>query len=131
MSKNFELLRQIGREHDLFQTSAGSRVAKTADCERASLVEIALPRPEPKEARQQIRSPELVKEKAKSWNQEISRKEFPREISWFQLLAFSLTNSGDRICCLASLGSGLGSAISTKEARSQSAVLATREPADV
>src|SRR2546429_2251873 len=78
MSKNFELLRQIGREHDLFQTSAGSRVAKTADCERASLVEIALPRPEPKEARQQIRSPELVKEKAKSWNQEISRKEFPR-----------------------------------------------------
>src|SRR2546430_10311928 len=77
MSKNFELLRQIGREHDLFQTSAGSRVAKTADCERASFVEIALPRPEPKEARQQIRSPELVTEKAKSCTQEISRKELP------------------------------------------------------
>ncbi|OLB27978.1 MAG: hypothetical protein DMG41_33210 [Acidobacteria bacterium] len=85
MSKNFELLRQIGREHDLFQTSAGSRVAKTADCERASLVEIALPRPEPKEARQQIRSPELVKEKAKSWNQEISRKEFPRGLEWARI----------------------------------------------
>src|SRR5438034_4206900 len=46
---------------------------------------IALPRPEPKEARQQIRSPELVKEKAKSWNQEISRKEFPRGLEWARI----------------------------------------------
>jgi Mrp family chromosome partitioning ATPase len=85
MSKNFELLRQIGSEHELFQTSAGSRVAKTADGERASLVEIALPKPEPKEAKQQIQWPGLVKEKAKSWSQEVPRKNPPRGWEWAKI----------------------------------------------
>ncbi len=79
MSKNFELLRQIGKEHDLFQTPAGpSSAVKTADYERPPLVEIALPKPEPKEARQQTRRPELVKEKAKSGSQEVARQNLPR-----------------------------------------------------
>jgi len=75
MSKNFELLQQIGREHDLFQSSAGSSSAiKTAVYERASSVEIELPNPERKEARQQIRWPESAKEKAKSRSREVSLK---------------------------------------------------------
>ena len=79
MSKNFELLRQIGREHDLFQTPAGpSSAAKTADYGRPPLVETAPPKREPKEARQQIRRPELVKEKANSWSQEVARQNVPR-----------------------------------------------------
>jgi Mrp family chromosome partitioning ATPase len=86
MSKNFELLRQIGREHDLFQTPAGpSGAVKTADCDRPPLVEIAVPKPEPKEARQQIRRPELVKEKAKSSGQEVSRKNLPRGLEWARM----------------------------------------------
>lgn len=86
MSKNFELLRQIGREHDLFQTPAGpSSAVKTADCERPALVEIAVPKPQPKEAGQQSRRPELVKEKAKSWSQEVSRKNLPRGLEWARI----------------------------------------------
>ncbi len=86
MSKNFELLRKIGREHDLFQTPASaSSVVKTADCERASLVELALPKPKTKEARQQIRRPELAKEKAESWSQEVLRKDLPRGLEWARI----------------------------------------------
>lgn len=86
MSKNFELLRQIGREHELFQTPAGSpRVAKAADYERASLIEIAVAKPEPTEARQQSRWPESVKEKAKSWSQEVARKNLPRGSEWARI----------------------------------------------
>lgn len=86
MSKNFELLQQIGREHELFQTRAGSPgVAKRADYDRASLVEVALPKPEPEEARQKIRWPELVKEKTKSRRQEVSRKNLPRGLEWAKL----------------------------------------------
>lgn len=86
MSKNFELLQQVGKEHDLFQTPAGSSsVAKTADYKRSSLVEIATPKPEPKEAREQIRWPELGKEKAKSWGQEGSRNNLPRRLEWARI----------------------------------------------
>ena len=78
MSRNFELLRKIGREHELFQTRAGSSgVVKRADYDRASLVEIARPKPEPEEARQKILWPELVNEKAKNRSQEVSRKNLP------------------------------------------------------
>ena len=86
MSKNFELLQQVGKERDLFQTPGGSSsVAETADYKRPSLVEIALPKPEPKEAREQIRWPELVKEKAKGWGQEVSRKNLPRGVEWARI----------------------------------------------
>ena len=86
MSKNFELLQQIGREHELFQTQAGSSgVAKRADYDGASLVELALPKPEPEEARQKIRRPELVKEKAESASQKVSRKSLSRGLEWAKI----------------------------------------------
>ena len=81
MSKNFELLQQIGKEHNLFQTPGSSSVAvRTADYEPAPTVEIALPKPEPQKPKLQIERPELVKEKARNWGREGVKKGLPRAL---------------------------------------------------
>src|SRR5438270_669964 len=79
MSKNFELLQHVRKERNLFQTSGASSAAiKTPDYGPAPSVEIALPKPELKRPKLQIRWPELVKEKARSWGREAVRKNVPR-----------------------------------------------------
>jgi Mrp family chromosome partitioning ATPase len=81
MSKNFELLQQIGKEHNLFQTSGSSSVTvKTTDYEPTPTVEITLPKPERKEPKIQTRWPELIKEKAKGWGGEVAKKDLPRAL---------------------------------------------------
>ena len=91
MSKNFELLQQIGKEQNLFQTSGNmSAAVKIVECEPAATVEIALPEAQPKKLKKpnkpnkpnkpkmeirwpELRWPEVVKEKAKSWIRETPR----------------------------------------------------------
>jgi len=76
MSKNFELLQQISKEHNLFQTSGSPSVAiKAADYEPTAAVEIALPEPKPAKPKIQVRWPEMVKENTRGWGREAAKKD--------------------------------------------------------
>jgi Mrp family chromosome partitioning ATPase len=98
MSRNFELLQQIGKKQDLFQTPAVASGALKTEYEATPTIEIAFPKPtlepkpklEPKsrpeaeaqEATKQVPRPELAKEKAKSWGQEVPRIKAPHNSEW-------------------------------------------------
>ena len=86
MSKNFELLQQIGKEHNLFETSGSSSAAvKTPDYQPAATAEIAIPKPQPKTPKIEIRWPEQVKEKAKIWSREASKEKPAGALGWAKI----------------------------------------------
>jgi Mrp family chromosome partitioning ATPase len=75
MSKNFELLKQIGKEQNLFHISGNSSGAvKDADYERAATPETTPGEPEPKKPEVQILWPQLAKERVAGWREEIPTK---------------------------------------------------------
>ena len=125
MSKNFELLQQIAKEHNLFQTPGGaSKAVKTANYEPAPTaeyepaptvepvptVEIKVPKPQPKKPREQFRWPELVKQKGRSVSQEVPRRNPPRGLEWAKVTRREELKLVQRIFPLAGsvAGSGLG-----------------------
>jgi Mrp family chromosome partitioning ATPase len=79
MSKNFELLQQLSKEENLFRTSGNSSVAvRTADYERPATPDIKDRGPQPKKQAVQIRWPDRIKEKVRSWKQELPRRDTAR-----------------------------------------------------
>lgn len=83
MSKNFELLQQIGKEQNLFETpGAVSRTTTATAHELAPHIEIVPPKPEPEKAKVQIQWPELVQEKPKFVSREVPRRKTPHTWEW-------------------------------------------------
>jgi Mrp family chromosome partitioning ATPase len=75
MSKNFELLQQIGKAQNLFHISGNSSGAvKAADSERAATPETKPRELERKKPEVQVFWPQLAKEKVAGWRQEIPPK---------------------------------------------------------
>jgi Mrp family chromosome partitioning ATPase len=85
MSKHFELLQQIGKEHSLFDTpGAAAHTASATDLEPAPRIEISPRKPEPEtdEGNIQVRWPELCKEKPKCASRELPQKRAPQSWEW-------------------------------------------------
>jgi Mrp family chromosome partitioning ATPase len=79
MSKNFELLQQIGKEHSLFYTSGAVATAvKTPDYEPAPTVEVVSPKAQSDEPAPKLPALAPAKVKTTSWIREAGRKNLSR-----------------------------------------------------